>query len=154
MNINIDIKRKFIINGKEYKSIEKIPQDIHGAREFFRNLIDSQLDSDYRISSVLTPTKIIFNGTEYETIESMPQDVRQLYEKVLKAAESGAPPSGVDIAGISSGKVEKPVTNSRAFPGATRKPPKDEPSFFLPTFLVSAGLMALFLLIHYLLQIR
>ncbi len=154
MNIGIDIERKFIINGKEYKSIEEIPHDIPGARESFRNLIGPQVDSDYRISSALTPTKIIFNGTEYETIESMPQDVRQLYEEVLKEAQRGTPPSGVHIEGITSGMLEKPATTSSAPPGETGKQPKGEPSFFLPTFLMSAGLMALFLLIHYLLQTR
>jgi hypothetical protein len=117
MNIKIDIKRKVIINGKEYKSIEQIPHDIPGAREIFRNLID--------------PNK-----------------------EVLEAAESGAPPSDANIAGISSGMGGKPVTNSSAPPGETRKPPREKPSFFLPTLLMSTGLLALFLLIHYLLQDR
>jgi len=110
--------------------LKKIPHDIPGARESFRNLIDPQVDSDYRISSALTPTKIIFNGTEYETIESMPQDVRQLYEEVLKEAQRGTPPSGVHIEGITSGMLEKPAYHQQCPPGETGKQPKGEPSFF------------------------
>ena len=154
MNINIDIKRKFIIDGNQYKSIEEIPHDVQGAREILRNLMDSQIGSGHRISSAVTPNKIIFNSTEYETIESMPQDVRQLYEKVLRAAESGAPPSGVDIAGIRCGMRGKHGTNSTTPPGEIRKSPKGEPSFSLQTFIVSAALMALILLLTHLLQNR
>jgi hypothetical protein len=33
MNVNVNVKRKFKVNGKEYNSIEEMPQDIRNAFE-------------------------------------------------------------------------------------------------------------------------
>ena len=82
----------------------------------------------------------------------MPQEVRQLYQKILKAAESGAPSSGVDIAGISGGMPGKPGTSSTARPEAIREPTKGEFSFSPRTLIVAAVLVALIFLIYYLVQ--
>jgi hypothetical protein len=83
MTININIKRRFKINGKEYNSIEEMPDNV---REAFKKAMDSRSGSEFPAG---TQTRIIFNGTEYENIEAMPQDIRLLYEKMLKAAETG-----------------------------------------------------------------
>ena len=91
MNIIMNLKRKFKINGKESYSVEEMHHDIQEAREAFKKLMDSQVGSGHRINSAMTPNKIIFNGTEYEKIDAMPQEIRQLYEKFLKAAKSEAP---------------------------------------------------------------
>lgn len=152
MNIKIGVKRRFIINGKEYKPIGEIPHNIQGAREILRKLMDSQVGSGHRISSALTPTKIIFNGTEYETIESMPQDVREAYERVLKAVEIEASSSGVDIAKTNGGMLAKPGTNCTTHPREFWKPTKGEFSSFPRRSIASSLLFALFLLLYYLLQ--
>jgi hypothetical protein len=149
MKINISIKRKFKINGKEYNSIEEMPEDI---REAFKKVMDSQVGSGHRINSAVTGSKVIFNGTEYEKVDAMPQEVRQLYEKVLKAAGSGAPSSGVDIIGISGGRVGKSETISAAHPGEIRKPTKVESVFSPRMLMVSALLMTLIFLLYYLFQ--
>jgi hypothetical protein len=152
MNIIMNLKRKFKIEGKESYSVEEMHHDIQEAREAFKKLIDSQLGSGHRINSAVTPSKIIFNGTEYENIDAMPQEVRQRYEKFLKAAESRAPSSGVDIAGISGGMPGKPGAKSTARPGEIRKPTKGESSFSPRTLILAAVLMALIFLIYYLVQ--
>ncbi len=149
INININVSRKFKINGKEYNSIEEMPHDI---REAFKKVMDSQVGSGHQINSAVTRSKIIFNGTEYEKMDAMPQDVRQLYEKVLKAAESRIPSSGVDIARIIGGMLGKPDTTGTARPGEIRKPTKRESSFFPRTLIVSALLIALIFLLYYLFQ--
>jgi len=152
MNIIMNLKRKFKINGKESYSVEEMHHDIQEAREAFKKLMDSQVGSGNRINSAMAPNKIIFNGTEYEKIDAMFQEVRQRYEKVLKAAESGAPSSGVDIAGISGGMPGKPGTSSTARPEAIREPTKGEFSFSPRTLIVAAVLVALIFLIYYLVQ--
>jgi hypothetical protein len=97
MKINIDIKRNFKINGKEYNSLEEMPADI---REAFKKAMASQSTLGSQIKFDNT-TKIVFNGKEYEGIDAMPHNIRQLYEKVLKSAETGKSPSEVDLTEIS-----------------------------------------------------
>jgi len=151
MSINISIKRKFKINGKEYNSVEEMPENI---REAFKMAMDSQAGSGQRIHSAVTHSKITFNGTEYENIDAMPQDVRQLYEKVLRAAESGAASSDVDMAGIIGGLLRKPDATGTVHPGDIRKPTRVESSLSLRTLIVGVVLMALIFLLYYLFQNR
>jgi hypothetical protein len=151
MNININVKRKFRINGKEYNSVEEMPD---GIREAFEKAMHSQAGSGQRINSAVTRSKIIFNGTEYENIDAMPQDIRQLYEKVLKAAETAVVSSGVDIAEVSGSMLRKPDTIGTAPPGDIRKPTKVESSFSPRMLIASAVLMALIFLLYYLFQDR
>jgi len=147
----MNLKRKLKNTGKESYSVEEMHHDIQEAREAFKKLMDSKAGSGHRIHSAMTPNKIIFNGTEYEKIHAMPQEVRQRYGKFLKAAQSGAPSSGVDIAGIGGGMPAKPGTNSMARPRKIREPTKGESSS--PRKLIGAAvLMALIFLIYYLVQ--
>jgi hypothetical protein len=149
MNININVKRKFKINGKEYNSIEEMPDDI---REIFKKTSVSQTGLGHEICRT-TRTKIIFNGTEYDNVDAIPQDVRQLYENVLKGAEAGAAPTGIDITGISSRMMTGPVTPGTSL-GDNRKTTKIETSFSLRTLIVSIMAAALILLLYYLVKSR
>ena len=151
MSINIDVKRKFKVNGKEYNSIEEMPADI---REAFENAMASRADSGYQVNPATMQTKIIFNGTEYKNIDEMPQDVRQLYEKVLRAAETGTAPPELDLAEISSGMRRGPETLGTAYPDNTPQPAKFEPPISVRTLILIVSLVALLLLIYYLWQIR
>ena len=90
--MNVNVKRKFKINGKEYNSIEEMPQDMRNA---FEKAMASKTGSGLQTNPTSMQTKIIFNGTEYQSIDAIPQDVRQLYEKVLKAAETGTAPANI-----------------------------------------------------------
>lgn len=151
MSINISVKRKFKINGKEYNSIEEMPENI---REAFKKAMDSQAGSGHGIHSAVTRSKITFNGTDYENIDAMPQDVRQLYEKVLRAAESGVASSDVDMAGIIGGLLRKPDTPGTVRPGDIWNPARVESSFSLRPLIVGVVLLALIFLLYYLFQKR
>jgi hypothetical protein len=147
LDIKINVKRKFRINGKEYNSIEEMPGDI---REIFEKARSSQAGSGHQINPAPMRTHIIFNGTVYGSIDEMPQDVRQLYEKVLKAAETGAAQPDIDITRISRGMPRGPKTPGTATPGDIRPTGKIQPSFSPRTLILSAMLVALILLLYYL----
>jgi hypothetical protein len=145
MDINVNVKRKFKINGNEYNSIEEMPPDIRNA---FEKAMAAQAASGQQ-STLTMQTKIIFNGTEYQSIDAMPQDVRQLYEKVLKAAETGAAPAS----SIATGNISDILTGHTPYGntnmGNTGKPPKIEPSAFSPQmFIIGAMLIALIILLY------
>jgi hypothetical protein len=100
-------------------------------------------------------TKIIFNGTEYQSIDVMPQDVRQLYEKVLKAAETGTAPVNIitanDINGMQAESKSYGTTNM----GNMGNPTKIEPSAFSPRMLIiGVMVIALIILFYFLFQGR
>jgi hypothetical protein len=105
MKININVKRNYKINGKEYKSIDEMPDNI---REAFQKAMAVSPISERKTNFAEKSAKIVFNDTEYKSIDAMPQDVRRLYEKILKAAETGETSSVIDITEIgkeiSSGK--------------------------------------------------
>lgn len=146
MKINIDVKHKFKINGKEYNSVEEMPEAI---REIFQKASGLQSASGYQISPDARHTRIIFNGTEYESIDAMPQDIRQLYNKVLKAAETGAAPSDIDLTGTIKGMLR--VTRSHdVHSGDKLQVSKTESTFSLRAFIVSVALVTLFVVLYYL----
>ena len=150
MNININVKRKFKINGKEYSSIEEMPDEI---RETFRKAMDSQTGSGQEISHTATRTKIIFNGAEYDSIEAMPQDVRELYQEVLKAAETGTASPQIGFSGSIGGTL-KQQPRGAVRSGENRKPLKVEPSFSRWALIASIILIALILLFYSFLRSR
>ena len=147
MKINMNVRRTFKVNGKEYNSIEEMPLDI---REAFEKDIGLKAGPGNLTHPVPTQTKIIFNGTEYSSIDAMPQDVRQLYERVLKSAETGLAPPDIDIAGLSNGMLNETETNRATRQGAIRKPLKTESSFSPRALILSAVVVALILLLYYL----
>jgi hypothetical protein len=151
MKINMNIKRRFKFNGKEYNSIDEMPDSI---RETFKKAMGSQAASEYGINHTAMKTKITFNGTEYESVDAMPQDVRQLYEEILKSAENGTAPPGIDIAGIGSGVMKESGMSGNVPTGNNRRPGKAEPSFSARALVVSIGLIALILLFYYLFRSR
>jgi len=151
MKININVSRKFKINGKEYNSIEEMPDDV---RETFEKAMASKSGPDHQLNSAtVRTTRINFNGKEYQHIDSMPPDVRNVYEKVMKAAESGALPD-IDFTEGGSGMHRGSDTLTTGRPGDVRRPTKTEPSFSPRTFIVGFFIAALVLLLYYLFQNR
>jgi len=152
MNVNVNVKRKFKINGKEYNSIEEMPPDIRNA---FEKAMASKTDSGLQINPASIQTKIIFNDTEYPSIDAMPQDVHQLYEKVLKAAETGTAPVNIitanDISSIQTGPKTYGNTNMETM----GKPAKIEPTAFSPrTLIICFMVIALIILLYLIFQVR
>ncbi len=151
MNININVKRKFTINGKEYDSIEEMPDDI---RQIFKKTMDSPTGIGHQKSHAAERTKIVINGTEYDSIDAIPQDVRRLYENVLKGAEDGALPHEIDVAGIYRGMMTGSKTPETARTGELRRPIKIESSFSPRALILGILAAALILLFYYLVQSR
>jgi hypothetical protein len=145
MNINVNVKRKFKINGKEYDSIEEMPGDI---REKFEKAMASQLILRDQTNSGTTQTKIVVNGIEYQSIDAMPQDVRQLYEKALKAAETGE----VGSLGNSSGILTESKNFGTIRPADFQDRTKPQSTFSPRKFIVTALLIALIILLYFLYQ--
>ena len=146
MTLNINIKRKFKINGKEYDSIEGMPRDI---RKVFEKAIASQAGSGCQVKPAIMQAKIIFNDKEYNNIDAMPQDVRQLYKKVLKVAETGTVPPDIVAASDIHGMVTGPKTGRTAGMRNMGAPIKAEPAFSKRTLIVSVMLIALIFLLYY-----
>jgi hypothetical protein len=147
MNVNINVKRKFKVNGKECNSIEEMPPDI---RNTFEKAMASQAGSDHQANPPTMQTKIIFNGTEYQSIDAMPQDVRQLYEKVLKASETGAAPSDIITASDLSGMLTGHKNYGNTSMGNMGNPTKIEPTAFSPrTLVIGIALIAFIIFLYY-----
>jgi hypothetical protein len=99
-------------------------------------------------------TKIIFNGTEYQSIDAMPQDVRQLYEKVLKAAETGAAPANIITTGDISGMQAGPKNYGTTGMGNVATPIKTEPAISPRTLIIGVMIIALVILLYFVFQGR
>jgi hypothetical protein len=86
MGLTLNVKRKFIINGKEYNSVEEMPPEL---REAYEKAVSSGSGVEFQKPQVSLKTKIVFNGKEYDSLHAMPGDVRGVYQSVMKAAETG-----------------------------------------------------------------
>jgi hypothetical protein len=115
----------------------------------------SQAGLDYQANPATMKTKIIFNGTEYQSVDAMPQDVRQLYEKVLKAAETGTAPANIITASDISGMPTGPKTYGTTSMGNMGKPTKIEPTAISPrTLIIGVLLIALIIIFYFILHGR
>jgi hypothetical protein len=86
MKVNFVVKRKFIVNGKEYSSVEEMPPEL---REAYEKAVRSGAGFRIEKPQVSLETKIVFNGKEYDSLEVMPADVRRAYQSVMKSVETG-----------------------------------------------------------------
>jgi hypothetical protein len=146
MTVNINIKKKYKINGKEYSSVEEMPQNI---REAFEKAMASKTG----LASMTTPatrTKIIFNGTEYNNIDEMPQDVRSLYEKILLSSKTTDGSPHLDLNDL-KGLLGKTDTIS---PGNIPQPTRFEKSFSSRTIILITGIAIFLILFFYLWKVR
>jgi hypothetical protein len=150
MNININVNRKYKINGKEYNSVEEMPEDI---RKAFEKAMISKDGKSSQITANMQ-NKIMFNGIEYESIDAMPQDVRQLYKEVMKTVETrGTSPENAFEAKVDF-SFTKPSSSQTAIIGETHHPIKAEPIFSSKKLIFSVILIALILLLYFLFHSR
>lgn len=78
MPIDIDMTRKFVVNGREYGSMDELPEDIRAS-------IQKAMREGKNVE-VNTTTAIVFNGKAYRDVGEMPTNERLLYEQVMEAA--------------------------------------------------------------------
>ncbi len=88
MSLNIEIRKKIVVNGKEYGSLEELPADV---RETYRQAVARLGESGGRqlSLSLSMPGPITFNGKEYRDEAAMPPGVRETYRDLMKAVEGG-----------------------------------------------------------------
>jgi hypothetical protein len=89
VKINLNIKNKFIVNGKEYTSPEEMPDAI---RRVYEKSKESRIGALHAEGSTQFTSKITFNGQEYENPDAMPHDVRQAYDHVMESVLKGGVP--------------------------------------------------------------
>ena len=132
INVKFNAKRKYIVNGKEYGSIEEMPANI---RRVYEKAADS-LGTNLGASPGNTKKEIMFNGQKYENAEAMPPDVRQMYDELIMMVEMDR---------VSPGAVaEKPI--SFGFSKSTTPEPAIPPRLltFSIILLVFLGILYFF----------
>jgi hypothetical protein len=112
MALKITVKRKFIVNGKEYGSLEEMPEDIRRAYE--QGLTVPTGADGFGVSG--TPkVKITFNGQVYGSVEAMPADVRHTYEQVMASVKGvladGGPTTRIEAGLPQKGSVGHDASN-------------------------------------------
>ncbi len=145
MKVNVNIKRTFKINGKEYNSLEEMPDNL---RDAFKKAMGAQADPGHQIDPATARTKIVFNDAEYESLDAMPPDVRRLYEKILQAAETGCASPKIDLADLGGSLPGETGAHADTIP----QPPKFEPAFSPRMLAVIFMFGGLLLLLYYLWQ--
>lgn len=71
INFKVNFNTKIKINGKEYGSVEEVPEEHQGT---VRNALSS---------AGTAHSKIVVNGVGYDSLEAMPPEVRSLYKEIL-----------------------------------------------------------------------
>jgi len=92
IDFNISIKRKIVVNGKEYGSLEEVPEQ---HRHTVQNAMDSAAFAGR--NSTLT-----VNGVVYDSPEAMPPDTRRIYEESLRKAKEMSQRTGMPMPGTLS----------------------------------------------------
>ncbi|MCX5642987.1 MAG: hypothetical protein NTY10_07195 [Candidatus Omnitrophica bacterium] len=134
MNVKFNLKRKYIVNGKEYGSVKEMPDNI---RQVYEKALDSSLATNPGTNPGNIKKKIMFNGQEYENVEAMPPDVRQTYDELIRNL--------VEMKGLSSGAVaRKPISFS--FSKSTTPEPVISPRVLAVVILVLVLFGALYFL--------
>ena len=135
LNVKFNVNRKYIVNGKEYGSIEEMPENIRQTYE----KATSSLRTNSGTSLEGTKKKIKFNGQEYENAEAMPLDVRQTYDEMMMKL--------VEMKGASPGvSAEKPISFS--FSKSTTPEPAMSPRLLTFSIMLVVFLGILYFFYH------
>jgi hypothetical protein len=92
MDVNVNVKWKFKVDGKEYASVDEMPGPVRDAYEKARA---GTFGAGQAAAQAGGPSaRIVFNGREYADVESMPADVRETYRSIMQSVRIGSP-SGI-----------------------------------------------------------
>ncbi len=94
MEISFNVKSRFVVNGKEYGSVEEMPEEVRAAYE---QAVKASSGHGRTASHATGKTRIVFNSREYANEDAMPQGERELYTFVRNELErKGIPlPEGI-----------------------------------------------------------
>jgi len=141
VKINLNIKSNFVVNGKEYKSVEEMPDNIRQAYERAR----ARSEALHVESTAHLTTRITFNGQEYAGPDAMPPDVRQKYARVMESLLKGKlPPELTNQIKESGALSEYGAEEHRTVEGP--QPMIFESAFATPKYWLIAGFFLIILL--------
>lgn len=83
MSIKINVEKKIIVNGREYKSLDEMPEDL---RQAFQKAV-SGFGNKIKVSK---DTKFVLNGKEFKGVEEIPPEEMEAYTNLIKAATDGS----------------------------------------------------------------
>ena len=150
MNVKFTVKRKLVVNGKEYGSLEEMPDE---DRRIYEKAVNSSTDMRAGTSFSHAKVKIAFNGRQYESPEGMPEDVRDLYRKVTQAVRDGGVSSAAEmVAGADTGSMTRRSDEPTPPSSGVRKPVVPEPTFSPLLLILAVGLVLLFFCLCYVLH--
>jgi hypothetical protein len=85
MAARFTIKKKFVVNGREYASLAELPQAVRDAVE----------SATVSAGPPAGSGRITIDGREFESVDAIPADLRPLYDDAMKEIEAaGALPAG------------------------------------------------------------
>ncbi|MBI3986848.1 MAG: hypothetical protein HY343_08015 [Lentisphaerae bacterium] len=82
--MEINVNKKFIVNGHEYGRVEDMPEELRRAYE-------KAMGGASGRNPAIVKTNIVFNGKEYQNADDMPEEDRRLYDMAMAAVKAGDP---------------------------------------------------------------
>ena len=82
---NINIKRRIVVNGREYATAEELPPDL---RQAYEQAMAGAGGAVRASGTGGVKAKVVFDGREYVDVDSMPEEARRLYETAVEAARA------------------------------------------------------------------
>jgi hypothetical protein len=147
MGVTLNVKRKFIVNGKEYNSLEEMPPDL---RQAYAKAVSSGSGVRIQRPQVRVETKIVFNGKEYDSLGAMPADIRRVYQSVMKSVERGEASPELLSAALGDGSTP-PRQGQATHTSIDISKPIEPVSAFSPRWIIAAlVLISLVLGLYYL----
>ena len=165
--------RLIVIDGKTYKSVEEMPEDVrrnyesamgqladndkNGIPDAFQNLVNHR-DQDKDglpdglkglASNIISSTKIIANGNEYNSLDELPPDVRAKYEQAMGTLDTnrnGVPDffeGMINTPGQTSNKQHGQAMSTPRAPIPTSESPNIEPEATSRWMLALFGIIIL-----------
>ncbi len=117
MTVKVSVKSRFVFNGKEYGSLEELPERV---REAYRKAATGAPSGIAGVPG--GGARVVFNGVGYESVDAMPAEERAVYEGALAMARGGhltpaagavgsggavaAGPDGVPVQVVSAAPIE------------------------------------------------
>lgn len=150
MEVKFDLKRKYIVNGKEYGSVEEMPADI---RDAYEKAVGKAQGIQHGNIASMSSEKIVFNGQEYESVNSMPADIRQMYETIMKTVkeEKFSVKGNIDF---KTGEKTADFKKEGVLGSYSISKPITPNSFFSPRVLIiAAAILAFIIGIYFLVNI-
>jgi hypothetical protein len=104
VDLKINVKRKFKVNGVEYDSLDAMPPEVRQAVE--RATAAGGVHPDAGAEA-----HVVFNGRRYGSREEMPEAERSLYDAAVAALPegTGALPEGAPAAAGSPDLTPRPI---------------------------------------------